>query len=59
MCPLVNDLLCSIEEWIFSMFEIHISFDVQYVLFGKHKNRDLFRFNNLVILTVKHFFLLI
>ena len=39
------------------MFQIHISFDVQMqsVLFGKYKNRDLYRFNKLVILTVKHF----
>ena len=37
------------------MFEIHISFDIQSVLFGKYKNRDLFRFNNLVILTVKQY----
>ena len=52
-CPLVNDLWCSIEKWILSMFEMHISFDIQSVLFGKYKNRNLFRFNNLVILTVK------
>ena len=37
------------------MFEIHISFDIQSVLFGKYKNRNLFRFNNLVILTVKQY----
>ena len=38
------------------MFEIHISFDIQSVLFGKYKNRNLFKFNNLLILIVKQVF---
>ena len=27
-CPLVNDLKCSVEKWILSMFQIHISFNI-------------------------------
>ena len=39
------------------MIEIHISLDVQSVLFGKYKTGIYidYRFNNLVILTVKQF----
>ena len=37
------------------MFEIHISFDIQSVLFGKYNNMNLYRFKNLVIVTVKQY----
>ena len=39
-----------LKNGFFSMFEIHILFDIQSDLFGNYKSKDLFRFNNLVIL---------
>ena len=40
---------------ILSKFEIPISFDLIIVLFGEYENRDLYRFDNLVFLTVKRY----
>lgn len=46
---------CDVGEWIFIQFEISITSDIQSVLSGKYKNKESYKFFNLIVLIVKQY----
>lgn len=54
-CFHVRDIWHYFEEWLRSKFNCIMTFDKQTILFGKFKYRNMYRLQNLLILTVKQF----
>ena len=54
-CNLVKDLWSDIEEWFLCKFNISVIFDRTTILFGKHKNKDVHKVQNLMTLITKNY----
>ena len=54
-CHIVKELWSNIEEWISNKFDRHISFDRKSILFGKFGNQNIYKCDNLIILTIKQY----
>lgn len=54
-CVHVKELWVKIEEWMLNKFNISVCFDKISVLFGKYTNRNIYRLQNLLILSVKQY----
>ena len=54
-CHIVKDLWSNIEEWKSNKFDRHFSFDRKSILFGKFGNQNIYKCDNLIILTIKQY----
>ena len=42
-------------EWISNKFDRHISFDIKSILFGKFGNQNIYKYDYMIILTIKNY----
>lgn len=54
-CFHVKEIWLYFEEWLRRKFNFLMTFDKKTILFGKFKNRNMYRLQNILILTVKQF----
>lgn len=54
-CYCVKEIWESCEEWLLRKFEMQVTFDKNLILFGKYKERILYKVHNLLILITKQY----